>query len=62
MLALGRREGESIIVNVPPSKEPRQIRVTLVRHARFAWSQSRIGIEAPAEMNIVREELVTNEE
>lgn len=56
MLVIGRHIGGSFFIDVPPSTEHRQIKMMLtdIRKPTVA----RIGIVAPKEMNIVREELV----
>ncbi len=53
MLILGRREGESIYIHVD-GMEP--IRIELNRVT--GWNQARIGIDAPSDVLVVREELV----
>ncbi len=52
MLVLSRREGERIHVG-------NDVVITIVRTGPVA---TRVGIEAPQEMNIVREELITDEQ
>jgi carbon storage regulator len=51
MLVLGRREGESILING-------NIRVTVVR---LCNGGVRIGVEAPPALSIVREEIAHKE-
>lgn len=55
MLTLQRTEGESIVMEIPPSTTPTRISVMLVR---VKSSQSaRIGIVAPDAVRIDREEI-----
>lgn len=56
MLVLSRNVGQSIIING-------NIKITILpnTHPRYG-TQVRIGIEAPAEINIRREELIDNQD
>lgn len=54
MLVLNRKEGESIVVTVPPSVVPRRVRVTAVDTRQ---DRVRIGFEADADISIHREEV-----
>jgi len=56
MLCLGRKTNESVILEIPPSTESRTVRfvITGIRHH---GTQVRLGIEAPKDINIYREEL-----
>ncbi len=53
MLVLARRVNESIMLTVPPSDTEIQIRVTVVDRRQ---GKARIGIQAPPEVRIAREE------
>ena len=53
MLVLTRREGESLIIKTPDNKE---IKVTLTR---YRDAQTEVGIEAPSDYLILREEALT---
>lgn len=53
MLCLDRRVSQTIVVDVPPSDEPRQIEITVTRLKSF---RAVLGIEAPKEMLISRGE------
>lgn len=57
MLILGRREGESIYIHVD-GMEP--IRIELNRVT--GWGQARIGIDAPGHIQILRGELLPNQQ
>ena len=52
MLILTRREGESIFISLPGSEDPLEVRVMK------AGAQVSLGIDAPREMQVPREELV----
>ena len=52
MLVLSRKVGESIILNLPNGE---QVRICL---NKYVGEQTRIGIEAPQDVQILREELV----
>jgi carbon storage regulator CsrA len=54
MLTLARREGESIILTIDGMAPIRIMLSTVDKHRR----QARIGIEAPDEVEIWREELL----
>lgn len=56
MLCLGRKIGESVILEIPPSTEHRTVNfvVTGIRHR---GTQVRLGIEASKDINIYRHEL-----
>jgi sRNA-binding carbon storage regulator CsrA len=55
MLVLGTREGERIVLRLPDGRE---IELLMVRAAK---GKSRIAIEAPADVKILREKLVERE-
>jgi len=52
MLILSRKEGESIILNLPDGE---QVRICLTQ---YNGDQTRVGIEAPLSIQILREELI----
>jgi len=52
MLVLSRNEGESIIFNLPSGE---QITVTLTEYSGL---QTKVGIEAPKDVKVLREELL----
>jgi carbon storage regulator len=52
MLVIGRREGDSVVIGP-------DVRVTLVR---VGGGTVRLGIEAPADVRIVRSELLEEDE
>jgi len=52
MLVLSRKEGESIILNLPNGE---QVRICVTK---YVGEQARVGIEAPNNIQILREELV----
>jgi len=52
MLVLTRREGESIVLSIPGSDE-----IIAVRVVRTG-TQVKLGIDAPQEVEILREELM----
>ena len=54
MLILTRRESESIILSLPGSEDTIEVRVMK------AGSQVSLGIDAPMEVEVLREELVQN--
>jgi sRNA-binding carbon storage regulator CsrA len=56
LLALSRKEGEAIVITVPPSDKPTVIR--LVALAQFPRNRMHIGIDAPRSTEIWREELL----
>ena len=55
MLILTRREGESIVISLPGSDDTIQVRVMKT------GGQVSLGIDAPREMEILREELIQSE-
>jgi sRNA-binding carbon storage regulator CsrA len=55
MLALMRNEGENVVIDVPPSSEPTQIIVSLVRI--HTATQARLAFMAPKAVQIDREEI-----
>jgi len=55
MLVLSRKEGESIILNLPSGE---QVRICLTE---YRGEQTRVGIDAPQNVNIVREELLEDQ-
>jgi carbon storage regulator CsrA len=52
MLILKRREGESIVISLPGSEDSIEVRVMK------AGAQVSLGIDAPREVKVLREELV----
>jgi len=52
MLVITRRPGESLIIELPTGE---QIKITILTNTS---NQARIGMDAPADMKIVREELL----
>lgn len=54
MLVLTRREGESIVLAIPGSEDTIDIRIMK------AGNQVSLGIDAPLEVEVLREELVQN--
>ena len=54
MLVLTRREGESIVLAIPGSEDTIEVRVMK------AGAQVSLGIDAPLEVEVIREELVQN--
>lgn len=60
MLILSRRLGKKTFLTVPPSKEPTQIVVTIVRDAGPMCS-TKIGFEAPREVEIHRDDAIHKE-
>lgn len=56
MLCLGRKVNESVILDIPPSTEARQV-VVMICGMRHRGTQVRLGIEASKEINIYRHEL-----
>ena len=52
MLLLTRREGESIVISLPGSEDTIEVRVMK------AGTQVSLGIDAPLEVEVLREELV----
>ena len=54
MLMLTRREGESIVLSLPGAEDTIEVRVMK------AGSQVSLGIDAPMEVEVLREELVNN--
>jgi carbon storage regulator CsrA len=52
MLVLTRREGEAIVISLPGIDHTIEVRVMK------AASQVRLGIDAPREVRVLREELV----
>ena len=56
MLILSRRSGETVVLELPTGE---QIDVVLLE---LKGSQARLGIDAPPEVHIVREELLFDEE
>lgn len=57
MLCLARRPGERLTITIPPSAEPREITIDVLRGNGAA----RWGITAPKEINVVRSELLRAE-
>lgn len=58
MLVLGRKVGQAILLEIPPSTETRHVEIVL---RRTMPNSARFGIEAPRDINIAREELVEAE-
>lgn len=59
MLALGRKEGETVTITVPPSAEPVVIVVEVVRVKRTqGGGKAVIGFESQHECEILRSELL----
>lgn len=56
MLTLGRYRGQRIIIVVPPSDKPTIITEMLVKAGR-ASQQTKLGYDAPANVQIDREEV-----
>ena len=54
MLVLARRQNESLIITIPSGEE---IQIVLMK-ARQGFAQ--LGINAPADYSIIREELLTH--
>jgi len=54
MLILTRREGESIVLSLPGSEDIIDVRIMK------AGNQVSLGIDAPLEVEVLREELVQN--
>lgn len=54
MLLLSRKEGESIILNLPNGD---QVRICLTQ---YNGVQTKVGIDAPPNVQILREELIGN--
>ena len=54
MLILTRREGESIVISLPGCEDTIEVRVMK------ADAQVSLGIDAPLEVEVIREELVQN--
>ena len=54
MLVVGRREGESIIIETTDGE-------IVVSLERLQGTQARIGIEAPEQVKVLREELIPAE-
>ena len=54
MLVLTRRSSESVVLEVPPSPQPRRIEVFVVS---LGDSKAEIGFEADKDVNIARCEL-----
>ena len=64
MLVFGRNVEESVVIYVPPSPEPREIRVVLCSAAgakKLGVARARIGFEAPSDCLILRSELQRKE-
>jgi sRNA-binding carbon storage regulator CsrA len=57
MLVLTRREGERLVLRVPPANEMVEIIISIAESRSGA---ARVGIDAPAEVKIIREELLEN--
>lgn len=55
MLVLGRQQGEKLILKIPPCTAPCEVEVMLVKLGPLA---ARIGIEAPDEIEVLRDELI----
>lgn len=56
MLIITRGTGKGFEISVPPSQEETTIRVVMLENHRS--HQSRVGIEAPTTVRILRDELV----
>lgn len=54
MLAISRKETETIFLDVPPSKEPQRVAVSL---SRLYGTRAVLGIDAAREVKILRAEL-----
>lgn len=55
MLVLGRSKGQKLILKIPPCTEPRDVEIMLVKLDPLA---ARIGIEAPDDIEVLRDELI----
>ncbi len=62
MLVIGREVGERIILDIPASSTPMERRVVEILVVRnIKGTSCRLGVEAPAEVNIVRDEVLSHE-
>ena len=52
MLVLSRKEGESIIFNLPSGEQ------IIVKLTEYSGQQTKVGIEAPQDVEVLREELL----
>ena len=59
MLVLSRKVDERIVITVPPSDKPTQIIITAVE---FRGDKVRIGIDAPSDVLVLRDELEPREQ
>lgn len=58
MLCLSRKPDESIVITVPPSAEPQEVRVTVVE---IRGLKARLGVVAKREVTVDREEIHARE-
>lgn len=58
MLVLSRRENEELVVTVPPSDQPQEIRIHVCRCSAL---KTRIGLVAPRHVVVMRPELLDAE-
>jgi carbon storage regulator CsrA len=58
-LALTRKVGESVVMDVPPSSVPQKITIFVASFGQWngVVNKVRIGIDAPKSVKILREEL-----
>lgn len=55
MLVISRRKSEKTIVRIPPSTEPQEVVIQIIRPG--GGGLVRLGFEAPRSISIVREEI-----
>ena len=59
MLVLTRKRGESLVFVLPDGREIRVVQYGVRSHGGFGPGRVKLGVEAPADVKVYRDELLT---